>query len=209
MPTEAKINQVADIEDRLRRAVITIGLDYRGLTVGQMRELRLALRTMEPSIEMRVVKNTLTKIAAENAGKPEITNLTKEATALVLGYGEQINPPKALTKFMTDSRLELTIHGGFMDGALLTPNEIADLATIPSRLELMAKVAGGVTNPVGNIAGSLQAIIREVAAIIEAHAKQLNEQEDGSASQDNKENPPKENGELDGGENNNENDGSS
>ena len=180
MPTELKIKQVAEIEERLQRAVITIGLDYRGLTVPQMRDLRVALRAIEPTIEMRVVKNTLVKRAAENAGHADIAQLTKEATALVFGYEEQINPPKALTKFIRDSRLDIPIHGGYMDGALITPAEIADLATIPSRLELMAKIAGGLNNPITGIAAALQAVFRDTAAIIEARAAQLDEQ-DGDA----------------------------
>ncbi len=177
MPTELKVKQVAEIEERLKRAVITIGLDYRGLSVTQMRDLRLALRAVEPTIEMRVVKNTLVKRAAENAGHADIAQLTKQATALVFGYEEQNSPPKGITKFLTDSRLELTIHGGYMDGVLLTPDEVADLATIPSRLELMAKIAGGVANPITGIAAVLHAILRDTAAVIEARAAQLAEQE--------------------------------
>ncbi len=176
MPTELKVKQVAEIEERLQRAVITIGLDYRGLTVTQMRDLRLALRAFEPSIELRVVKNTLVKRAAENAGHADIAQLTKEATALVFGYEEQINPPKGIAKFMSESRLDVPIHGGYMDGALITPAEIADLATIPSRLELMAKIAGGLNNPITGIAAALQAVFRDTAAIIEARAAQLAEQ---------------------------------
>ena len=182
MPTELKVKQVAEIEERLKRAVITIGLDYRGLTVSQMRDLRVALRAVEPSIEMRVVKNTLVKRAAENAGHADIAQLTKQATALVFGYEEQISPPKGLTKFIRDSRLEIPIHGGYMDGTLLTPAEIADLATIPSRLELMAKIAGGINNPITGIAAALQAVFRDTAAIIEARAEQLAGQEGDAGS---------------------------
>jgi large subunit ribosomal protein L10 len=184
MPTELKVKQVAEIEERLQRAVITIGLDYRGLTVSQMRNLRLALRSFEPSIEMRVVKNTLVKRAAENAGQADVAQLTKQATALVFGYEEQINPPKGIAKFLSESRLEIPIHGGYMDGALITPAEIADLATIPSRLELMAQIAGGLNNPITGIAAALQAVFRDTAAIIEARAVQLAEQGGDTADAD-------------------------
>lgn len=184
MPTELKVKQVAEIEERLQRAVITIGLDYRRLTVSQMRDLRLALRSFEPSIELRVVKNTLVKRAAENAGQADVAQLTKEATALVFGYEEQINPPKGIAKFLSESRLEIPIHGGYMDGALITPAEIADLATIPGRLELMAKIAGGLNNPITGIAAALQAVFRDTAAIIEARAEQLAEQEGDTATAD-------------------------
>ena len=68
MPTEHKIQQVAELEDRLNRCMIAISLDYRGLSVGQMQQLRRTLREIEPTIEMRVVKNTMLKRAAENSG---------------------------------------------------------------------------------------------------------------------------------------------
>ena len=175
MVTKEKIQQVAELEDRLKRAVITIGLDYRGLTVAQMRDLRLALRAQEPSMELRVVKNTLLKRAAENCGHAPAAGLAVESTALLLGYEEEINPPKALSKFLRDKRLEITIHGGYLDGALLSPSDVNTLSTTPSRRELMGLLAGGLSSPLVGIAVALQNVIREIAAGIEARAQQLEE----------------------------------
>ncbi len=175
MVTKEKIQQVAELEDRLKRAVITIGLDYRGLTVAQMRDLRLALRAQEPSMELRVVKNTLLKRAAENCGHAPAADLAVQSTALLLGYEEEINPPKALSKFLRDKRLEITIHGGYLDGALLSPSDVITLATTPSRRELMGLLAGGLSSPLVGIAMVLQDVFREIAAGIEARAKQLEE----------------------------------
>ena len=173
MPTERKVQQVADLEERLNRTVMAIGLDYRRLSVGQMRALRVALREQEPSMELRVIKNTLLKRAAENAGKPGVFELANQATALVLGYEEEIAPPKALKKYLRESRLEIPIHGGYLDGEVLTAAQVDDLASVPSRLELMARLAGGINGPVGGIAGGLHALLRELAAIIDARAEQL------------------------------------
>lgn len=173
MPTERKIQQVADLEERLGRTVMAIGLDYRGLSVGQMRALRLALREQEPSMELRVVKNTLLLRAATNAGKPGVGEIAKEATALVLGFGEEVAPPKALQKYLRDSRLQIPIHGGYLDGDVLSAAEVTDLASVPSRPEMMAKIAGGLNSPVSGIAGGINALLREVAAIIDARAAQL------------------------------------
>ena len=173
MPTERKVQQVADLEERLGRTVIAIGLDYRGLSVSQMRALRVALREQEPSMELRVIKNTLLKRAAENAGKPGVSEILHEATALVLGYEEEVAPPKALKKYLRESRLEIPIHGGYLDGDVLSADQVDDLASVPSRPELMAKVAGGLNSPIGGIAGGINALLRELAAIVEARADQL------------------------------------
>ena len=173
MPTDRKMQQVADLEDRLNRAVMTIGLDYRGLNVGKMRALRLALRQSEASMELRVVKNTLLRRAADNAGKPGISQIAHEATALVLGYEEEVAPPKALSAYVRAERLEIPIHGGYLDGEVLSAAQVEDLATVPGRAGLMAQLAGGVNGPVGGIAAGLHAVLRDIAAIIDARAEQL------------------------------------
>lgn len=173
MATERKVQQVADLEERLNRTVMAIGLDYRGLSVGQMRALRLVLREQEPSMELRVIKNTLLRRAADNAGKPGVFQIADQATALILGYEEEVAPPKALKKYLRESRLEIPIHGGYLDGEVLSAAQVDELASVPSRLELMAKLAGGLNSPVGGIAGALHALLRELAAIIDARAEQL------------------------------------
>lgn len=173
MATEHKIQQVADLEDRLGRSTITIAMDYRGLSVGQMQTLRRTLREIEPTTEVRVVKNTLLRRAADNSGKSGLMDVVEEATALVFGYTDEVSAAKGLAKFASDARLELVIRGGFMDGAVLDRAQIDELAKIPSRVELMAKLAGSLNSPVTGIAGGINSLIREVAAIIEARASQL------------------------------------
>ena len=129
-------------------------------------------------MELRVVKNTLLKRAAENAGRPGVGAIANQSTALVLGYEEEVGPPKALKKYLRDSRLEIPIHGGYLDGEVLSAAQVDDLASVPTRTELMARVAGGVNGPVGGIAASINALLREVAAIIEARAEQLDSAQD-------------------------------
>ena len=173
MPTERKVRQVAELEDRLQRAVITIGLDYSGLTVSQMRALRLMLREQDPGTELRVIKNTLFKRAAESTGHTQAVSVANGVTALVFGYEEEVGPPKAISRFLRERRLEIPIHGGYTGGAILSPADVADLATVPSRMELMSRVAGGINSPIRGIAGGLHNIIREIAAVIDARATQL------------------------------------
>ena len=176
MTTAHKIQQVTELTERLQRAVITIGLDYRGLTVAQLRQLRLALRELEPDLELRIVKNTLLQRAAAASGHPSAAALAHEATALLFGYGAENSPAKALRKYMTDARLQIPIHAGYMHGALLTPAEVDELARIPSRVELLGRIAGGLVSPIAGIAGALRETMRELAAVLKAHAAQLDEQ---------------------------------
>ena len=183
MPTEKKIQQVEELEDHLERSLITISLDYRGLSVSQMHQLRRVLREIEPTNEMKVIKNSMLRRAADNAGKSGLMEVVHEATALVFGYEDEVTAAKGLHKFATDNRLELTIRGGFMDGAVLTTSDIAQLATTPGRLELMAKLAGGLNGPATGIAGGINALLRELAAIVEARAAQLESEGGAEASE--------------------------
>lgn len=175
MATERKIEQVALLEERLRRSEAVIGLDYRGLSVAQMQEMRRAVRAEAPETELRVVKNTLWRRAAEAAEMPEAAGLTQEATALLFGFGDVPDAPRALRAYLRQANIEVPLHGVFVEGALEPPERIADLAEIPARPELMAKLAGGINGPVGGIAGSLNSIIRDVAAIVEAYAAHMEE----------------------------------
>ena len=177
MATERKREQVALLEERLRRAEVTIGLDYRGLSVGEMQQMRRTLRAEAPETELRVIKNTLWRLAAENVGAPDAAGLAQEATALLFGFGDLTEAPKALQTYLRESRNELPIHGVYFESGLAGGEVVEELATIPGRTELMAKVAGGLNSPVAGLAGALGAIFREVAAIVEARADQLAEAE--------------------------------
>ena len=183
MPTERKIQQVAELEDQLNRCLIAISLDYRGLTVGQMQQLRRTLREIEPTTEMRVVKNTMLKRAAENSGKTALLEVVEEATALVFGYQDEVSAAKGLDKFARDARIDLVIRGGLLDGAVMDSAQIDALTKVPGRLELMAKLAGGLSSPITGIAGGIHSLIREVAAIVEARAAQLEAEGGAPASE--------------------------
>ena len=177
MPTQRKIAEVAALEDRLTRAVITIGLNHRGLTVGDLQAFRRTLREQDPGIELRVVKNNLVKIAAERAGKAEVATLLNETTALIFGYTDVVAPPKALRKYLRERNKTIDIFGAYLDGEIVPGETVRELADIPSKPELMARLAGGINNPIRGIAATLHNVIREIAAVIDARAAQLEEQQ--------------------------------
>ena len=180
MATERKREQVALLEERLGRASITIGIDYRGLSVRDMQELRRGIRAEAPETELRVIKNTLWRRAAEGAGEPSAADLAEESTALLFGFGDLTEAPRALQKYTRETRLELPIRGVYVEGELQDGSQVSALADVPSRPELMAKVAGGLSSPISGLAGVLSAVFRDVAAIVEARAEQLEASESGA-----------------------------
>ena len=177
MATERKVEQVALLEERLRRATVAIGLDYRGLSVGEMQNLRRVIRNEAPETELRVIKNSLLRRAADNAGLPDAAQVAQEATALLLGYGDLTDAPRALRAYTRAGGRDIPIHGVFFEGAFAEGETVAELAAIPPRPELMARVAGGLNSPIAGIAGVLGAVFRDVAATIEARAEQLEQAE--------------------------------
>lgn len=174
MPTPRKVEMLADLKDRMERASIAISADYRGLTVAQITELRRALRPA--NVEVKVIKNTLASMAAEQAGRPEMAELVTGPTALAIGFGDPIAPVKALTEHVRTRRLALTIHGGWLEGKVLSPREVESLATLPSKEQLIADVVGKLQGPLYNLAGLLQASMRNFAGLVEARANQLESQ---------------------------------
>jgi large subunit ribosomal protein L10 len=174
MPTPRKVEMLAEIKERLERASIAISADYRGLSVSQITELRRALRPA--NVEVKVVKNTLAAMAAEQAGRPEMAEIVQGPTALAIGFDDPIAPVKALTQHLREKRLNIEIHGGWLEGKVLSRAEVESLATLPSKDQLVADVVGKLQSPLYNFAGLLQASIRNFAGLVEARANQLEEQ---------------------------------
>ena len=171
MPTPRKVAMLAEIKDRMERASVVMSADYSGLTVAQLTDLRRALRPA--NAEVKIVKNTLAAMAATEAGRPEMSELLSGPTALAIGLGDPIAPVKLLTEHLRARRMTLTIHGGWLEGKVLTRAEVESLATIPSREQLVADVVGKLQSPLYNFAGLLQSTIRNFAGLVDARANQL------------------------------------
>lgn len=171
MPTPRKVAMLAEIKDRMERASVVVSADYRGLTVAQLTDLRRALRPA--NVEVKIVKNTLAAMAANESGRPEMGQLLEGPTALAIGLGDPIAPVKLLTEHLRARRMTLNIHGGWLEGKVLTRAEVESLATIPSREQLVADVVGKLQSPLYNFAGLLQSTMRNFAGLVEARANQL------------------------------------
>ena len=135
-----KTTAVAELAEDFRTANATVLTEYRGLSVTSMKELRRALGT---TTKYSVVKNTLTKIAAKDAGVEIADDLLTGPSAVAFIKGDPIDAAKSLRDFAKENPF-LVIKGGFYEGKPVTPAEIMQLANLESREVLLAKLAGAM-----------------------------------------------------------------
>jgi len=175
VPAERKVALVADIKKDIERAEVVIGTDHSQLDVEEFQALRRALRPAD--VKVRVVKNSLAALAAKEAGKPEVAEILKGPTTLTFGFGDPVAPARQLMAHLEGARLELPIHGGWLDGNVLNASEIAELAKIPSKEELLAGIIGKLRSPISNLHSLLSTTMRDFSGLIEARATQIAEEE--------------------------------
>jgi large subunit ribosomal protein L10 len=159
MPRPEKVQAVADIRERLDGAQAVFLTEYAGLSVKEQQELRRELKANEA--EMRVVKMTLARLAAEDM-TDELTELLLGPTALTFADGDPAAAAKALKAFAKDHDV-LVIKGGVLGSEFLSPERISALADLPSRDVLLAMVAGAIAAPMTQMAGLLAALPRNAA----------------------------------------------
>ena len=135
-------------------------IDYRGITVAQAEALRARLRDCDASF--RVVKNSLTERAADQAGTPELRPLLAGPTALTFVRGDAAAAAKAIADFARTTQL-LAFKGGLMDGATLSSAEVASISRLPSRDVLYGQLVGLVASPIAGLARTLAALIGGLA----------------------------------------------
>ena len=131
---------VAELTKQFEDSTAVLLTEYRGLTVAQLKELRNSIRQ---DASYAVVKNTLTKIAANNAGISELDDELEGPSAIAFVHGDPVAVAKGLRAFAKAHPL-LVIKGGYFDGAALSPAEVGKLADLESREVLLAKLAGAM-----------------------------------------------------------------
>jgi large subunit ribosomal protein L10 len=160
-----KVAAVAELTERFQSSQGAVLTEYRGLSVAQLGELRQSLGA---NATYSVVKNTLTKIAAAEAGvTPELTNLLSGPSAIAFVQGDVVEAAKGLRDFARANPL-LVIKGGVLDGKPLTPDEIVKLADLESREVLLAKLAGAMKASLANAAGTFAALPVQMARLLAA-----------------------------------------
>ena len=178
MPNTEKIGAVAEITEHFTRRRAAVITEYRGLTVKQITDLRRALGR---DTTYAVVKNTLTKRAAADAGVTIDDSLLQGPTAIAFVKGDPVDAAKGLRDFASTNPL-LVIKGGVLDGKALTAAEVSKIADLESREVLLAKLAGALKALPTRAAGLFQAPLSQMARL----AKALEEKKpaDGAADAD-------------------------
>ena len=168
---EQKAEQVEVLTDKLRKAKVALLTDYRGLTVTQLQELRGRLRTGD--VEYRVVKNTLARRAAEAAGVPALQSELEGPVAIAFGYDDLSLPSKLINEFVRSTRLKLEVKGGLVEGRVFTPDQVKQLADLPSREMLIAQLMGTLQSPVGQLVGIMQTPVQQLVGVLDAYKTKL------------------------------------
>lgn len=159
-----KATAVAELTDEFRGSSAAVLTEYRGLTVSQLKQLR---RSLAGNASYAVVKNTLTKIAAKEAGVEGIDDLLAGPSAIAFVTGDPVEAAKGLRDFAKANPL-LVIKGAVMDGKVLTPAEVSKLAELESREVLLAKLAGAMKASMAQAASLFVAPLSQAARTIEA-----------------------------------------
>ena len=172
MKKEQKEQIVEELAGRLKTADTLLVADYRGLTMPQIDALRT--RLLESGATFTVVKNTLTRRAAEAAGADALLTLLEGPTAIAFleAEGDMLAAAKALADMARESRI-LAIRGGVMEGRVLSAEEVESLASLPPMDVLRGQVLGAIVAPVTALMGLVTAPLQNLYGLIEARIDQL------------------------------------
>jgi large subunit ribosomal protein L10 len=180
MKREQKEQVVDELTQRLKAADTLLVADYRGLTMPQIDELRT--RLLESGAKFTVVKNTLTRRAAEAAGTDALLTLLDgpSAIAFLEADGDMVAAAKALADSARETNV-LEIRGGIMQGRAVTAAEVETLAKLPPAEVLRGQVLGAIVAPLTTLAGLLNAPLQNLVGLIDARIEQLGGEEAAAA----------------------------
>ena len=189
MKKEDKEQVVAELTERLRTSDTLLVADYRGLTMPQIDALRS--RLIESGARFTVVKNTLTRRAAEAAGADALLTLLEgpSAIAFLEADGDMVAAAKALADSARESRV-LAIRGGVMQGRAITAEEVQSLAILPPLDVLRGQVLAAIIAPITAIAGLVNAPLQNLYGLLDARIEQLGGAEEAPAEEQASEETP-------------------
>ena len=160
---------VAELTEKLKSAASGVLVDYKGITVAEDTALRAECRKNE--VDYAVVKNTLVRFAINSVGMEEMDGALNGTTSLAVSHEDPIAPMRVINKFAKQfNGAKFTIKAGFMDGKVLSMDEIRALAELPSKEALQAQVLGTMLAPITSLAIVLKAICEQKGGTVEAEA---------------------------------------
>ena len=170
---EQKEQAVSELSEKFGRATSVFVADYKGLSVGDVEELRGKLRESE-DCEYQVVRNTLLRRAAEGNNASLLEHHFSGPTAIAISYGDPVGLAKVLVGYSKEHE-EFEIKGAEVDGQALDDGEVAHLATLPNLQELRGKMVGLIQAPAGKIARLLNEPAAQLARLVAARKDALEE----------------------------------
>ncbi len=168
MPTEEKIEMVAELKEIFENSEAMYLTEFSGLSANDMNELRGAIEGAEA--RLMVVKNRLFKLALEGTEAADLQEVLTGPKAIIFCHGGTVAPAKAVTEFAEEhGGIELT--GGFVNGEILDAEGANFMATLPSRDELLGSVVAGIASPVTGLVHTLNALVSDLVFTLQAVAE--------------------------------------
>lgn len=171
---QAKSQNVDEIKEKISKAQSVVLVDYRGLNVEELTELRKRYR--EVGVEYKVYKNTMMRFAFKDSGLEDFNEYLKGPNGIAFGYEDPVQVAKITSEFAKDND-KLEIKAGIVDGKIIDVASINDLASLPSREVLIAKVLGGFNSPIQGLANVLNGTMKGLVVALNAIAEQKQAQE--------------------------------
>ncbi len=180
MPNESKRQAVSALAEMLRGSTAMAVADYRGLSVSDMQVVRRSLRSS--GVQLHVAKNRLLKIAADQVGLDELKPMLSGPTALAtISAGDEVAMAKALQEAFRPYRT-VSLRGGLLGTRAIDGAALTQLASLPAREVLLARLAGGMAAPISGMAGVLAGNLRNLVGVLSAVADKKRQSEGGSAA---------------------------
>lgn len=176
-PTNQKREVVVELTEKLSRSTGAVMLDYRGLSVSAMTDLRRRLG--DADAEFHVVKNTLLQIAAD-ANNQDFGDLLKGPSAIAILFGDPVAPTKVFADYLREHR-EISLKGGVLDGKPLSAAQVEALSKIPPKEVLLAQLLAGFNGPITGLVGTLNGVLSNFVFTLQALADQKGGGEEAAA----------------------------
>jgi large subunit ribosomal protein L10 len=176
MVQSSKYDVVSEIKSRVADAKAIVLVDYKGINIDEVSELRNRMRA--ENVDYFVQKNTLIKIALNELGITGLDSYLKESTAVAVSLQDEVAPAKVIAKFKKDVMADKqfpSFKAGYISGVVFTDQQLGKLATMPSREELLAQVLRCFNGPMQGLVCAMSGIIKKFVYAVDAIAKQTAE----------------------------------
>jgi len=178
LPTQAKIDRVNELTEKLERCSIAVSTNYSGISVNEMVDLRRRMRAA--GVEFTVVKNNLMKLACDASQHSQAKEIVDGPTAIAFGYEEPVDVARAISDYIRTTRSTLAIRGAIMGDATLPAADVNRLATLPPRPQMVATLLGQMNAPLQRLLAVMNGPLRNLDALLRARMQQLESTETGS-----------------------------